>query len=425
MSWAPLEPIKVWNLDTRQKTREIAISNDELGKNAINGAFSANGAVFAANSGMRVRVYDTRSGFIRQLIRLNGPARYVMLSNDGSQLLVVGDNRAFLYQVASKEDPLQLPIPDGFPGPNRSLFAADGQSLVLLNPELSSWKLLKNSQPSAGTTGFSPDYAVASVFPEQASQSLSLMLDGTLQVLDRSGVPQRSIRLGEGTLWAAAISADGSRLATSGKQKGVALWSADGKWISTLSQPLANALAFSGTDLLAGAMPDNKVVLWQLPAGKVKQVIKLDAPPQQVALSSDGKALAVRVLGVVSLWDLSGSAPRQTGKYDGSGMALSADGSLLAVSQSNLDGHSIRIYHPDSSDPVSVLNTAGQWMSFSADDSLLAVGGDPLTLWRVNEGIQALQLATNGVMGTPFFIDQGRLLVLVGWDGSQRLWGVP
>ena len=424
-SWAPVEPIKIWNLNTRQKVRDIAISVDDLGKNAINGAFSANGAVFAANSGMRIRVYNTKTGFISQLVRLKEPALFVLLSGDGSQLLVVGESQMGFYEMVSKTDPLLLPIPSSFPGPDRVLFGPDGKSLLLLNPELSSWKLEKNSEPAAGPAAFAPDFDIADAFPDSPQQSLSLMMDGSLQILDQTGVLQQSIQLDGGALSAAAITTDGSQLATSGKQKGVAIWTRDGKFIKTLSQLTANALAFSGTNLLAGAMPDGNLLLWQLPAGTVKQQLRLDTPPQQVALSADGKMLAVRSLGGVSLWDLSGSTPRQEGKYDGYGMALSPDGSLLAVSQFTGNDRSISIYRSGKSDPVSSLDAGSQWMAFSADGQLLAVAGDPLTLWHVDDGTLVQQFPTKGVLGRPYFIDQGRLLALVSWDGSRHLWGVP
>jgi WD40 repeat protein len=64
-------------------------------------------------------------------------------------------------------------------------------------------------------------------------------------------------------------------------------------------------------------------------------------------------------------------------------------------------------------------------MAFSPDDSLLAVGGNALTLWRLDQYSLAQQLPTAGLIGRPYFIQSGKLLALAGWDERLRLWGIP
>jgi len=424
-SWAPVEPVKVWNLDTHQKVRDIAVNSDDLGNKAINGVFSADGAVFAANTGLRVRVYSTRTGYTLQLLHLKEPAVYLLLSDDGSQLCVVAEKQLYLYQVGSKNDPLILPLPVDFLDAGGSAFTADGAALLWLDQGLSRWTLAQNSQSTSSITDFVPDYILASAFLDDPPVTLQVMLDGTLQTRDRAGLLEKSIHLDETGLNAAAISADGSRLATSAKQNGLVTWSADGKLQQTLASGTANDLSFSTNGLLAAAMADGRVVVWQADGGNVRLAVKMEDIPQQVLLSSDGKMLAARTSAEVFWWDISGSAARQVGRYAGYGMALSNDGQLLAVSRFSDAGQMIEIHSPISSDPLSVLNAGGAWMTFSPDSSLLAVGGDPLVLWHVRDGAALVQLPAGGLWGRPFFLNQGKLLALLGWDGGLRLWGIP
>ena len=205
----------------------------------------------------------------------------------------------------------------------------------------------------------------------------------------------------------------------------MALWSAEGKWTSSLSTLVANNLAFSGTGLVAAAMPNGWVNVWQAGTGAVKLDVKMGNPPQQVLISPDGKTMAARTREEVFWWDISGGSARQLGRFSASGMALSGDGRYLAVSRSSMGGQSISLYRPDSTVPLNVIDAGGNWMVFSPDSSLLAVAGDPLQIWRVSDATRLQQLSTAGLLGQPYFIDQGRHLALVGWDGSLRLWGLP
>lgn len=65
-------------------------------------------------------------------------------------------------------------------------------------------------------------------------------------------------------------------------------------------------------------------------------------------------------------------------------------------------------------------------MAVSAANGLLAVSGDVIRLWDINNGRFLASLNTGGAgFGQVMFSPETDLLVFSSWDGGLMFWGVP
>jgi WD40 repeat protein len=248
-----------------------------------------------------------------------------------------------------------------------------------------------------------------------------------------------------------AFSPDGGRLASASaltKKAGtVKVWdAAGGKLLWRFpGQTLPNVfvhLAFSpnGDRLAAGGESDT-VKVWDLTTGEaVRTLWGHTEAILNVTFSPDGRRL---ISGgwdrVVRVWDLDDPdasasqrdvlAPRW--KFDNfstgaSAMALSPDGSRLAIGGPTGDGH-VRIY--DMSTGSLLLTLKGDYrvisVAFSADGGrLAAVGHDKVVrLWDTTTGDEVLSLRGHGdIVGHVLFSPNGQRLASVSADGTVRVW---
>jgi WD40 repeat protein len=151
-----------------------------------------------------------------------------------------------------------------------------------------------------------------------------------------------------------------------------------------------------------------------------------------LVFSADGTRLLSASYEGVYLWSVATGERLHTlefpGHYSRSGIALSPDGSLAAVG--------------DTEGTIWLYNTAdGQWvqslegstdrtlnLAFSPGGALLASGGQDrmVRLWDVETGtlLESLEGHTAAVRYLSFSAD-GAVLGSGGDDGTVRLWGVP
>ncbi|MGW4159955.1 TIR domain-containing protein [Streptomyces sp. NPDC004788] len=216
-----------------------------------------------------------------------------------------------------------------------------------------------------------------------------------------------------------AASPTGNLIATEGQDRHLRLWTLSG---SARPRPAATVSSLPGGvfrapqravfspngQLLAVAGSDSRVRLWDV-ADPGRPVARPDLYAQSrfgvlaVAFSPDATTLATGDSdGTVALWDVSDPLrPRSGARLSGhttsvGGLSFSPDGNTVASVGANestdlgtdTDTDAVRLWAVSGSERTSAfttLPTAGTFPpSFSQDGGLLAAGGDPTTVWRVD-----------------------------------------
>ncbi len=219
-----------------------------------------------------------------------------------------------------------------------------------------------------GTTG----KVVRSIDPDQEVFGLALSPDGKrlaaagekgILVLELPGGKKlRTLKGHTGVVAAVAFSPDGKVLASAGYDGSIRLWGEDGKPIRTLrghdARVTSVCFAPDGKTLVSGGVAPvdligirglsqaDTLILWDVPTGEKKQ--RLGARGQNVTFTPDGSALVAAGTyvatppaqgGGVSLnggaraltWDLERNRERHRFEENGTALAVSPDGRLVAV----------------------------------------------------------------------------------------------
>ena len=117
-----------------------------------------------------------------------------------------------------------------------------------------------------------------------------------------------------------------------------------------------------------------------------------------------------------------------TGQRAGQAVALSSDGSLVAVDTEAESAPNVQIWDIGSADVVTAVQHTAMWrggLDFSPDDSRLVSGGADGTarVWDVATGERLLTLTGHtGPVEDVLYTPDGRQIVTSSSDGTVRAW---
>jgi WD40 repeat protein len=203
--------------------------------------------------------------------------------------------------------------------------------------------------------------------------------------------------------------------------------------------PSVHCVAFSpdGKTLVSGAgsLVDNpgELCIWDAATGKLRTTWKTDAAVTSVAVSPDGRALAVAEGDrTAKLFDHATGKLIATLRMPDRGanlVAFSPDGRLLATANTN---RNIQLWTVAGNDPERPLRTvvgheAVEAIAFSPDGRRLATANqDGATrLWDVASGKEVVSLRVHkGAVKSVAFSPDGKQLASAGMDQAVRVWDV-
>ncbi|OWK36118.1 M56 family metallopeptidase [Fimbriiglobus ruber] len=449
--------VRLWNVATGEPL--AALSGHTAAVRAV--AFSPDGKTLATGGADHlVRLWDlVRGETVRVFAKHSATVRAVAFSPDGSRLATGSEDRT--VRVWNPADGREVGPPIAVPDFVTALgFSVHGGVLLV---GTSGGHLLNIDPATALARGYlgvapgSPDLLPAHATTVTAVLSdpvggmmLTVSRDGTVLAWPaaRAVEPTRIFRTGSHLVSVVALSPDGRTLATAGPNGVIRLWDA------TTARELGSlpghpggvtALVFAPGGRLVSTGADERVRVWDTATGLVLYTVTHQTADLHVALSPDGRTLAVggRTLPGVALWDLTtGTLVRRVGMGEGevTTVAFTPTGDRIATGYA--DG-TLRFWSAADGDEVQHGTVGGRvdGISFSADGSTAAVvinsdgsaddddpGAGPVhavVFWDVRDATprdRSRPLTHPGPVTAAAFTADGQRVLTAARDGNLYLW---
>ena len=270
---------------------------------------------------------------------------------------------------------------------------------------------------------------------------------GVVRLFDReTGSVLREFLGHGGIVFSASLSPDGKILATSSQDNTVRFWETQtgrqvrqtsisddvaldqGKWLPSDDRP---RLAFSPKqNLLAVAMPDHTIRLWEVPSGKeLRRLSGHEDNVHSLAFSPDGRLL---VSGgrdeKARVWEVeTGRQVRQLAGHQSwiECVAFSSDNRTVA---SGSQDHTVRLWDCSNGKEILPATAPEHWIlgaTLSPDGKWVATGGPAgLCVWAAGTGRLLYKNRAIGWVRCVAFSPDGKCLASGSWEHGLYLWKV-
>lgn len=257
---------------------------------------------------------------------------------------------------------------------------------------------------------------------------------GVIQLWDTTTGASVGILADLQTLICLAFSPDGKTLAVTSWEGGVTLWDVRTASIRAVLKghtDVIESVAFSadGT-MLATASWDGTVKLWDVESARCKQSVDGPGTQRAIALSSDGRTLAVGTSDSLRILELPTAKEIHTIERTNDIRALdfSPDSKTLLMSYSGTEGCTVGLLDLASKQErlsVKAHKSRASSVKFSPDGKQFATAGDSpiIQLWDAQSGkqLRAFEGHTRSTFAVAFSPNSA-MLASSGADGNARLW---
>ena len=317
---------------------------------------------------------------------------------------------------------------------NAGVFSTDGQALATVDDEgkLKLWEIatgtkLLEAQAHAGD-------AVIALFSSDGNTIITGgRNDGMLKFWNRAGFEEGKLVVGKGPLETAAVSPDGSILATGGTE-GVKLWDLPGrKFRAVLSRvESAQAIVFShdGTKL-AASFESGRLISWDIPGGAIaREYSGSYAGMFGAVFSSDAKTISSGDHdGVIRHWDtLTGQLRGIDMGHAGRVWSLAFAPGTNTIASAGQDG-TVRFWDGEGSREFFRLGPASAGPVGFADGgrTVLALDGDKgwsIARWNARTGEFLNRRSIGPARGPHYnrFTNDGQSLLYLDTEGTLDEW---
>lgn len=393
-------------------------------------SFSPDGSLMAVANRSEVKLWNPQTGReVRKLKKLRGNANAVAFSPNSQALAVastrfetehekdviriVGLSEVKLFEVATGKVTLTL---RDIGAVNTLVFSADGKILVMGG-------ILPGDKGKGQAAGLKlVDLQSAKTHDLQTGADYTEIVDSL--ALSRNG-SLLAFRSGPATVKLIDTLAGSVKQTFDADSVGDAVERPTNRFLVSVKRMLA--VAFSSDGKTVAAESDRgEIKLWDYRTGEVKRTISVEQDaPQLVAASADGKSFVEVSRDKLLLWDVNGATkkpiPFPVGQATSS-LALSADGKMLAVA--NAAGVTLLLPSGEVVKKLGGYEGAIGSLTFSSDGRRLAgATDDQILIWSVASGQVEKIMPTGNEITALAFSPDGQLLASAS-DKTISIWNV-
>jgi len=430
-SYTLKEQVRRWQLPGGTAGKELYIGIDSLKNAALDGAFSGDGACFAAAQDNTVRLFDSGKGTTLFLIpSFAGRVTAVTLNANCSLLGVVDSNRLTVWDIRQPA-PAQVfeKVMDVIP---ESLsFSPGGSKILLGSPVMAVIDTASQViQPLSGAS-FLAGTALNRVYLPESNSLARSFIQGTVQ----------HVRLDDGsTAWTlltgqqwnvSAASQDGEWIAGGGVDGQVSIWNVSSPEAARFSfypdhtrSPSTSLAIDPASKWLAAANAAGRVWIISLEDGSILAELQPGFPASALGINPSGNLLLLAGRGQIRVYQASAeNAWNETASFKGLQPSFQAEDTILFRSYSE-DGSPVTFGDPLSGEIINQMVTPSGELAVSNDSSLLAVSGLQLQFYSLPDGNLLYSIDTGSPYAHVFFNRDNTLLTTITWDGVVQLWGI-